>query len=279
MMPLKKIWSTLPCLIFVITMGSGQNTAMTFNIRYDNPADSANAWNQRKPEVVELIRGYNPDFIGIQEALPKQVSYLSEHLEDHKFIGYGRDGLNTNSEASPIFYNSQKFELINHQQLWLSETPNEISRGWDAALNRILVYGAFRNKTSGTIFHVLNTHFDHQGVQARLHSAALIKDFILRENMRDQKIIVMGDMNAVAEDAPIQLLNEELTDSREVNDIEITGPEATFNNFDPDTPPKNRIDYIFIKNLEVKSYQCIDHKRTNGLYPSDHFPVFIAFYL
>ena len=277
MMTLKSIWTTLPCLIFVITMGSGQNTAMTFNIRYDNPADSANAWENRKAEVVALIKEYHPDFIGIQEALPNQVDYINTNLEDHGFIGYGRDGLNTNSEASPIFYDSQKFELLNHKQLWLSQTPNAISKGWDAALNRIMVYGGFRNKASGEIFHIINTHFDHQGVEARFNAAALILDFIQKENLIGEKVIVMGDFNATPDEETVQLLKKELMDARDVKDIEITGPAATFNGFNLDTPPSNRIDYIFVKDLQVKSYQCIDHKRTNGLYPSDHFPVWIAF--
>ena len=277
MITINRIWTTLPFLIFVIAMGSAQNTAMTFNIRYDNPSDGENAWRKRRKEVVELIRDYNPDFLGLQEALPKQVAYLSQRLEDHQFIGYGRDGRDTRSEASPIFYNNQKFELLNQKQLWLSETPNEISKGWDAALNRIMVYGKFKNRESGDLFHIINTHFDHLGTEARLRSAELLITFLQEENLEDRKVILMGDFNAGPDDAPIRLLKRIVNDAQDIGQNVAAGPSGTFNGFDTTKPPLNRIDYIFTKNLEVRRYQIIALRRKNGLYPSDHFPVFIAF--
>ena len=42
---------------------------MTFNIRYDNPQDGVNAWPNRKEKVAALIRKYDADVIGLQEAM------------------------------------------------------------------------------------------------------------------------------------------------------------------------------------------------------------------
>ena len=40
---------------------------MSFNIRFDNPDDGINNWNNRKEIVKELLSNYKCDFIGLQE--------------------------------------------------------------------------------------------------------------------------------------------------------------------------------------------------------------------
>lgn len=63
----------------------------------------------------------------------------------YKFIGQPREK-HENAEYSCIFYNAQKFELIEQNTFWLSETPEVISKGWDAAYHRIVTYGLFKHK-------------------------------------------------------------------------------------------------------------------------------------
>lgn len=265
------------CLLVPLIAAKAQNTAMTFNIRYDTPSDGQNAWEHRRSEVLDLINTYQPDFLGLQEVLPDPLKYLQEGLENYHFIGFGRDGSGTNSEATPIFYNSLKFELVRQQVFWLSETPEKVSKGWDAALNRTAVYGMFQHKSTGAIIHIINTHFDHQGKTARLRSAELLSELIEKENLTAQKVILMGDFNTTPDKPPVQVLKRQFKDARDVSGIPSTGPEGTFNGFDTERSSYERIDYIFTKNLEVKAFECIDNKRANGLFPSDHFPLLIKF--
>lgn len=268
---------SLTLWLLSLTVGFTQSTAMTFNIRYANPDDGENAWKHRKTAVIDLIKRNRPDLLGLQEVLPEQLDFFRKNLEGYDFIGHGRDGVNTNSEATPVFYNSSKYELLEEEIFWLSETPGEVSIGWDAALNRIAVYGKFKNKQSETIIHLINTHFDHIGSTARLRSAELLIEYMHQKVLTDEKFILMGDLNTPPNEAPIRRLKEELSDSRAIASEVIKGSEATFNGFDPGQAATNRIDYIFVKNLPVKKYHCPDNKRKNGLYPSDHFPVYIVF--
>jgi len=53
---------------------------MTFNIRYDNQGDGVNQWSNRKEKVADLIRKYDPDIIGVQEALHNQMEDLGGAL-------------------------------------------------------------------------------------------------------------------------------------------------------------------------------------------------------
>ena len=38
---------------------------MSFNIRYANPYDGPNSWENRKVFVPKIIRNYESDFVGI----------------------------------------------------------------------------------------------------------------------------------------------------------------------------------------------------------------------
>jgi hypothetical protein len=67
------------------------------------------------------------------------------------------------------------FNLRFDNPFWLSETPDvKGSRGWDAALPRIVTWGRLRDRHTGAAFHVFNTHFDHQREEARRRSAELL---------------------------------------------------------------------------------------------------------
>jgi len=248
---------------------------MTFNIRYDNPNDGDNWWDYRKDEVVGLITKYDPDFIGLQEALPNQTAFIEDKLTGYTYIGVERDGKGTNSEGAPIFYNSAKYELMESKTIWLSETPDTISRGWDAALNRIVTYGVFKNKMNDRSLHIFNAHYDHMGSVARQQSSELIVDYINKNNLSDKIIVVMGDFNSAPTDGPIQTLTQLLDDSYTVEGIPIIGPFGTFNAFDTTAIAKRRIDYIFAKNTDIKSYRCIEDRRSNGLHVSDHFAIIV----
>ena len=55
---------------------------MSFNIRYDTESDGIHKWDNRKDFVLEVIQDFDPDLLGIQEAMKSQVDYLSNNLKD-----------------------------------------------------------------------------------------------------------------------------------------------------------------------------------------------------
>ena len=250
---------------------------MTFNIRYDNPNDGDNWWEYRKDEVVKLLKYYNAEFIGLQEVMPNQREFVSNNLKTYAHIGHGRDGLNTISESIPIFYKKDKFDLVKSDIFWLSETPDIPSKGWDAALNRIVVYGAFESLTDGDTVHIFNCHFDHRGKEAREKSAELIIQYMKTNDLLNERVIVMGDFNSLPTDKPINILSQYLVDSYHEKSDNVYGPVGTFNQFDVERVLTQRIDYIFSRNVDVKTYRSIDDKRKNNLYPSDHLPVLVKY--
>ena len=96
---------------------------MTYNIRYDNPGDSINAWPNRIEKVSSLIRKYDPDIIGVQEALHHQLEDLIRVLPDYSYTGVGRDDGKEKGEYSAVLYRKNKLEVLQQKTYWLSETP------------------------------------------------------------------------------------------------------------------------------------------------------------
>ncbi len=265
-------------LLFISTLVlscAPTSTIISFNIRYNNPNDKENSWDNRKQEVIRFIENYNPDFLGVQEAVKSQVNMLDKSLPKYQYIGIGRDDGSSKGEHTAIFYDTTKFKLIDSQSFWLSKTPNKVSVGWDAALSRICTYGAFKRLRSKDTIHIFNTHFDHRGRVSREKAAELIINKINALNLWKKSIVFMGDLNSMPSDKTIKTLNAVLDDGIEVSKTPLQGPQGTFNRFNKNFKPYRRIDYIFTKNLKVLNYKHLTDKRDNDLWLSDHLPILI----
>lgn len=264
----------------VVKQDSNPVRVMSFNLRLDTPSDSSNAWPHRKEMVARTMRFHAADFVGIQEGLPHQLEQLDELLPYFKRIGVGRNGTKEDEgEYSAIFYRESRFELLDHDTFWLSETPNEPgSIGWDAALPRIVTWGEFRDSATGEIFFVFNTHFDHIGEEARAESASLIVEKI-DEIAGNQPVVLTGDFNTTENDQPYKTL----TGSAGSADVELEdayyhaehghhGPTSTWNGFE-EIIPGRRIDFVFTSSgFNVIQHAILaDHQ--DGRFPSDHLPV------
>lgn len=272
---MKKIVALLVLSLTLFSCNKQETTSfMSFNIRYDNKNDKENWWGYRKNDVVAQIEDYHPDFLGIQEGLHHQIQFLDKQLPSYQFTGSGRDDGAQKGEYAAIFYKTQKFQLLESSIFWLSTTPDTVSIGWDAALPRIATYGHFIDKSSKEHIHIFNTHFDHLGVLAREKSAKLILQKIIDLELEKEKLVVMGDLNALPEETPVTVLKGLLKDSFNLTSSKLDSA-GTFNGFKKDSISEKRIDYIFTLNLDVKHYENIDKKRPNGLWVSDHMAVFI----
>ncbi|MFD0761121.1 endonuclease/exonuclease/phosphatase family protein [Lutibacter aestuarii] len=267
-------------LVFLLSYSIKGQTyrAMTYNIRYDNVNDGENQWSKRKEFLSNQISFYQPDILGIQEGLHHQVVYLNNVLKNYSYIGVGRDDGKQKGEYSAIFYNNTKFKIVKEETFWLSKTPNIISVGWDASMERICTFGLFENLQTKQQFWVFNTHFDHIGNEARFKSAELILQKIQEFNIQKLPVLLMGDFNLKPTTKPIELISTVLNDTKKASILNPFGPVGTFNGFKFEKPVTDRIDYIFSSknNIKVLKFAVLSDSN-NCKYPSDHFPVFIEF--
>jgi endonuclease/exonuclease/phosphatase family metal-dependent hydrolase len=281
---MKKSFFAFIVFVFIIltgcTGGSGKNSfkIITFNIRYDNPYDSINAWPERAQAVCNFIINEKPDIVGIQEVLYHQYEFLDSALTGYVSAGAGRDDGVKAGEMNPVFFKKSKFDMVRTLTFWLSDTP-EIpgSKGWGASLPRIVTWMELAEKNSHKHFFCFNTHFAHDSDSARIMSSTiLLKEIELIA--KDSPFILTGDFNMFpgsesyailtgpAESVPL------LRDSYIISGKKPSGPDYTFNGFS-DKPGSGRIDYIFVR----EGMKVLDHstiiKKERGIYISDHWPV------
>ncbi|MFD1096636.1 endonuclease/exonuclease/phosphatase family protein [Salegentibacter chungangensis] len=271
---LKNIFS----LIFLIAFGlstQAQIEMMTYNIKYANENDGKNSWSQRKDHITNQLKFYEPEILGMQEALLSQLEHFKANLPGYQFVGVGREDGKEKGEYSAIFFDSSRFEVLKADTFWLSETPSQVSTGWDAALPRICTYAKFRERESGKEFWVFNTHFDHMGEKARQESAKLIWKKINEVNAGELPVVLMGDLNLEPDTEAIQFLSEKLNDSKSISENVVFGPEGTFNGYEFNQPVTRRIDYILVSDgIKVLKYGVLSDSKDQK-YPSDHLPVLI----
>ena len=264
-------------ILFTISSNiySQPHSIISYNIRYDNNWDIENSWKIRRNKISQILVQYSPSIIGIQEGLLNQVQYIDSSLIDYDYVGVGRDDGKKKGEFCAIYFDTTRYVLLKNSTFWLSETPDTISVGWDAALERICTYGLFKDRITKEEFWVFNTHFDHIGVVAREKSSELILKRINKINRQSLPVILMGDFNSIPNSPPVKEIITELSDALQISLEKLQGPRGTFNGFNEDLPIEKRIDYIFTSNLKVLSYTHINDRLNNNRHISDHLPVMI----
>ena len=271
-----KIISVIVATLLGIVIQAQSLKAMTYNIRLDVASDGHNAWLFRKDFFASQIRFYEPDILGIQEAMPHQVVDLEQLLPQYNHVGIGREGVGK-GESSNIFYKKDKLKVLETNTFWLSDTPEVISKGWDAACHRVCTYALFQEAKTNQLFWVFNTHLDHIGEQARTKGIELVLAQINQLNTLNYPVIFMGDFNSEPQEDRIISLKKVMNDAREVSLEKPFGPVGTFNNFEHDKSVTALIDYIFISkksNLKVIKYAVLSDSK-DLKYPSDHLPVYV----
>ena len=247
----------------------------TYNIRFDNPNDIGNLWKDRAPHLVNLIKFHQMDIIGTQEGMYHQLEEIKNEL-GFPYVGVGRDKGGKEGEFSAVFYNPEKVKVLDQSTFWLSETPENPSKGWDAALNRVCTWVKFENK-EGKKFYVFNIHYDHIGQKAREESSKLVIRKIKEINKENLPVVFIGDFNVMPDNPAYKTVldNSDMQDSRLISKTPSIGNQGTFNGYNWEKLPEGIIDHIFVSpNITVLRHGILTDNY--GMkYPSDHFPVMV----
>lgn len=245
---------------------------MTFNIRYGRAEDGPHAWPKRRALVIERIRAFDPDLLALQECEDgPQAAYIKSALPDYAFIGHRREGGgSTAAEMAPVLYKRAAFEQIAAGRFWLSATPDAVgSKSWGAMFARTLTWAHLRPRGSAESLIFASTHFDliPEAIEA---AARLVADWA-GEAARQAPVIVCGDFNAEKGSTAYAALT-----SGALRDAAPLAIEGTYHDYGR-ANPRTSIDWMLVSaGLEVVS-TGIDAYERDGLYPSDHFPVWVAF--
>ena len=99
-------------LLFYITIFQQAEPieAISYNIRYNNPKDGINVWENRRETVASILKE-ECSFVGLQEVVYPQLNDLIASLERYDHLGVGRKDSKTKGEYSPIFYKKKSLRF------------------------------------------------------------------------------------------------------------------------------------------------------------------------
>lgn len=264
------VLATLCCFSSCVEKPSSDELkVISYNIRVINSKDGANEWKYRAEASPAMIKDYAPDIFGLQEAMPGHLEYLTETLPDYSYVGVGREDGKMEGENMAIFYNKKTVELLEWGTYWLSETPEEPSKGWDAACKRTATWALMQKKDNGKRFFYVNTHLDHRGAEAQQKGLDLIVKRIAAMNPDGLPMVLTGDFNVEPNNPVLDELNTRMLDAKKT--AVKTDARATFNGWGSRAIV---IDYIYYSGFsECPEYETIVRQYEDVLYISDHYPI------
>ncbi len=249
---------------------------MTFNLRGCVFNDGDNVWSNRALLATTVVREWEPDILGLQEAQEGNLDTFSEALS-----GYERkDGLRYNNRDpfawNAVYWKNDRLKLLRSGGFWLSQTPEEFSGDWGTDCIRSAHWLEFETIPGAERVFYLNTHLDHISSEARIEGARLIAGRLRELAGKETPVIITGDFNC-GPDSPAYLVFKEqgFRDTHlEAGNSENDEDASTFHGFTgKPSHGKGRIDWILIRG-GLKTRNCeIIHQAKPPVYPSDHFPV------
>jgi endonuclease/exonuclease/phosphatase family metal-dependent hydrolase len=175
------------------------------------------------------------------------------------------------SEGCPIFYRTDKYELVDGGSFWISETPDEMTKIEGAEHYRICVWVKLRDKTNGEYISVFNAHLDHKGERARELGIEVVLQKM--EELGEGTLVLLGDLNDTPDSTAIKTASAALNDAAIYAEVSEGG--ATHHAWGEELD-KERIDYFMISGNadNILEYRVINNLHGES-YASDHFPLYV----
>ena len=295
-MQLRRLLLLFSCTaLFSSTAAAAPLNVMSFNLRYDGasglPSEQANAWistsgKHRRDLALQVIKEFQPDILGVQEALENQMNDLRQNLPKHDSYGLGRDDGRKQGEYCGIFYRKQRFKSIDQGTFWLnSDADRPGTRFPKTCCARIASWVILQDRqTNDQEYFVMNTHWDHEIQPARLFSAQLIRQR-LKTLADGRPIVVVGDLNATTDNPAFRQLVEpdqseglQLLDSFGELHPDEDETDGTLSGF-RGIRDGRRIDFVLFSQQFRVQTAAIVRTHIDDRYPSDHYPVTAALVL
>ncbi len=245
---------------------------MSYNLRCEDV--NGVAADQRRDIVAEQIRQVQPDSFGVQEATAAWMKSLTKQLPAYSWVGLERDNgkaANKGGEACAVFYLKAKYQLLDHGDFWLSDTPDQPSIGPGAACKRICTWAKLKDRRTGAVYVHVNTHFDHVSEEARVLGAQIVTAYI-NEHFEGLPVVFTADLNTKAGGEAYRTMTANLFDTRLAAADSVSF--GTFHACRPETHADDYIDFVLCsENIQALTYRTVT-AGVNGRFVSDHFPIY-----
>ena len=256
-------------------------SVMTFNVLCSLCGSAEfDPWEERLPYFEDIFARHDPDLIGIQELTPLagEVDQILERAPGRAALYFAPEAGLPYPDAT-ILYRTERFEVLEHGEYWLSPTPDEPrSTGFaDPQLPRLLVWARFADLENGGELYFASTHFDNNTPSQEL-SAPLVKQRTFPH--LEGPVVVVGDFNAKPPSPAYGILTSQAEGFAFVDTFDRAAEPGIVENQDPDPSydVDSRIDHVFLAGTaadwSVETWFAdLSVYGPNQRYPSDHFPI------
>jgi Metal-dependent hydrolase len=276
-------WDQIECADTISTI----NVA-TWNIRLITTDDEemGHIWENRLNVMVNMIKSYDFDILGIQEDGTDELEDLVPLLDNYDSVGfYNHASPNPENPKTgtfnTIFFRNDRFEHLESGMFYVAENERDTVKSWGAAYIRSCTWVKLKHKYSGEILWVFNTHTDYEDTAEKPTAGMLLRK--IEEIAKGSRALLMGDLN-FGPWSSYDVLNDSdlLDDSYDVAEIKLEEKNVITYNATyahENIERKDHLDYIFVTDPNsVLQYDVLqDQYEYDGemRYPSDHFPVVI----
>ena len=247
------------------------------NIRFDNPKDGKHDWAGRRAVLSTAINSFAPFILGSQEGRREQLKDFESLLCDLDLIDSHRDWISERMYPC-LFYNQKIFNLVESGDIWLSETPFVPgSKSFGSAFPRLCTWATLELKQHAKKLICINVHLDHMKTETRQEQIKVLLKEIKSINIEGLPIILMGDFNEGPKEKVREIINGSgLTLSDPWLNLK-KDEDISHHGFEGQKEAAKRIDWI----LSTREFSPISvdlyKESIEGIFPSDHYPVFAEF--
>ncbi|MGB5260816.1 MAG: endonuclease/exonuclease/phosphatase family protein [Gammaproteobacteria bacterium] len=257
---------------------------MTFNIRWQGHSNGVfydSGFDRRKPLVLDVLKNFDADVIGLQEASIEQRAAIASELTEFAMFPLPSD-----AGDESILYRISRFDLEASGHEYLRREPEK--PGTNIGV-RDFFWVHLYDRLSDKRFYVANLHTDHRSSErGRQLDGVLIGEWIRQRKFADP-VILTGDFNGKP-DQPryLYLTGQRAYAGEDGSTVSMPVPmldtftaanrlarhAGAVNASNGGENNSNRIDYIFVPRGSKVIDSRVIYKHVNGAYPSDHFPLF-----
>ncbi|MEL7211685.1 MAG: endonuclease/exonuclease/phosphatase family protein [Pseudomonadota bacterium] len=233
-------------------------------------------WDRRKGAMDAAVKAVDADVFALQESesfgggsMATQNLTLDYLLAQNRELRAAAVGDPADFPITqPILYRAARLAVEEEGWFFFSDTPDVIySRTFNGSWPAFASWAAFRDRDTGARFRVVNVHFEYRSRSNRQLSAALVRDRIAPWIAADEKVFVIGDLNALRGSATLGRIEE-----AGITFAPVRG--ATYH-FNRGINLFGAIDHLgYSDGVALDGEPVVLRQKFEGEWPTDHYPVF-----
>lgn len=233
----------------------------------------------RRDPCVAMFKDIDPDIACLQEARKKQCAYLEEKLPQYTQIKHPKDNVESNGgQRNLIMYKADKFELVRWDKFWFSVdgTASGDRFGDSATTQKFVLWAQFREKETGQLFYVYDTHFfaSCNIESTRDNCARMCLESMKKVAGESSPVFLCGDMNCQPGSTPLNMLSDWMQHAASTALASDGAGITTYNKFGASTKV---LDHIFYRGATANTYKVVNAPSYGTQYISDHYPIYSDF--